>query len=52
MKKRQGPAQIPAGRAGTPDEIGGIITFLASSYAGYITGEWIAVDGGRHHFAF
>lgn len=48
----QGPAGIPMNRAGKPEEVGGIVTFLASQFAGYITGEWIAVDGGRHHFAF
>ena len=48
----QGAADIPMRRAGKPEEIGGVVAFLASQYAGYITGEWIAVDGGRHHFAF
>ena len=48
----QGPAGIPMGRAGKPEEVGGVVAFLASQYAAYVTGEWIAVDGGRHHFAF
>lgn len=48
----QGAAGIPMGRAGKPEEVGGVVAFLASQYAGYITGEWIAVDGGRHNFAF
>ena len=48
----QGAASIPMGRAGKPEEIGGVVAFVASKYAGYLTGEWIAVDGGRHHFAF
>ena len=43
---------IPMKRAGTPDEIGGIVTFLASNYAGYISGEWIAVDGAKHNFSY
>lgn len=43
---------IPARRLGTPEEIGGLITFLCSQYAGYITGEWITVDGGNHSSAF
>lgn len=43
---------IPAGRVGTPDEIASLIVYLCSSLAGYITGEWIAVDGGKHRFAF
>ncbi len=43
---------IPAGRVGTPDEIASLIAYLCSNLAGYITGEWIAVDGGKHKFAF
>jgi 3-oxoacyl-[acyl-carrier protein] reductase len=38
--------QIPVGRFGDPDEVGGLIRFLASPAAGYITGENIGVDGG------
>jgi 3-oxoacyl-[acyl-carrier protein] reductase len=34
------------GRAGTPEELGGTVAFLASQQAGYITGEVIQVDGG------
>jgi 3-oxoacyl-[acyl-carrier protein] reductase len=39
-------AQIPLGRYATTDEIAGVITFLASDAAGYITGAVIPVDGG------
>jgi NAD(P)-dependent dehydrogenase (short-subunit alcohol dehydrogenase family) len=52
VKNRQGLPNIPMKRAGLPHEIGGVVTFLASQYAGYVTGEWIAVDGGKHAFAF
>ncbi|MFW0756305.1 SDR family oxidoreductase [Pseudomonas sp. H11T01] len=52
IKGGQGAANVPMRRAGKPEEIGGVVAFLASQYAGYLTGEWIAVDGGRHHFAF
>jgi len=38
----------PLGRAGTPDEIADLIAFLASDRAGWITGETISIDGGRH----
>jgi 3-oxoacyl-[acyl-carrier protein] reductase len=48
----QGPAGVPMARAGKPEEVGGVVAFLASQYAGYVTGEWIAVDGGRHNFSF
>jgi NAD(P)-dependent dehydrogenase (short-subunit alcohol dehydrogenase family) len=38
----------PLGRPGTPDEIADLIAFLVSSDSGWITGETIAIDGGRH----
>jgi len=38
----------PLGRAGHPDEIADLIVFLASDRAGWITGETISIDGGRH----
>lgn len=38
----------PLGRAGEPDEIADLIWFLASDRAGWITGETISIDGGRH----
>ena len=38
----------PLGRAGTPEEIADLIAFLASDQAGWITGETISIDGGRH----
>src|SRR3546814_202033 len=42
---------IPAERHGTPEEIGSTVAFLCSRQAGYITGEWILVDGGWHRSA-
>ena len=38
----------PLGRAGEPGEIADLIAFLASDRAGWITGETISIDGGRH----
>jgi len=38
----------PLGRAGEPQEIAELIWFLASDRAGWITGETISIDGGRH----
>jgi NAD(P)-dependent dehydrogenase (short-subunit alcohol dehydrogenase family) len=38
----------PMGRVGTPEDVADAIAFLASDRSGWITGETIAVDGGRH----
>ena len=38
----------PLGRPGQASEIAALIVFLASDEAGWITGETIAIDGGRH----
>ncbi|MEU1886540.1 beta-ketoacyl-ACP reductase [Micromonospora sp. WMMD987] len=37
---------IPAGRFADPDEVAGVVTWLASDAAGYISGAVIPVDGG------
>jgi len=37
---------IPTGRLGRPEEIGDVVTFLASEQAGYINGVNLLVDGG------
>jgi 3-oxoacyl-[acyl-carrier protein] reductase len=37
---------IPLRRIGTPEDIAGVVVFLASPEAGYITGQVITVDGG------
>lgn len=36
----------PTGRAGTVEEVAGVVGFLASDAAGYVSGQMIAVDGG------
>jgi NAD(P)-dependent dehydrogenase (short-subunit alcohol dehydrogenase family) len=38
----------PLGRPGQASEIAAFIAFLASDQAGWVTGETIAIDGGRH----
>ncbi len=39
-------SEIPLGRFGTPDEIAGVVSFLASDDSSYITGNVITPDGG------
>ncbi|MCU1344959.1 MAG: putative short chain dehydrogenase [Acidimicrobiia bacterium] len=43
---------VPAGRMGESSEIASMIVYLCSHQAGYVTGNWIEVDGGHHRAAF
>jgi acetoacetyl-CoA reductase len=40
--------QIPAGRLGTPEEIGKVVAFLASDDAAFFTGSTLSPNGGQH----
>lgn len=44
--KEQMLAQIPLGRAALPEEIAGVVLFLASEQSAYMTGQVLHVDGG------
>ena len=39
-------ASIPLGRLETPEDVAGVVSFLASPDAAYVTGQSIVVDGG------
>ena len=39
-------AMVPAGRAGTPDEVAALVRFLCSDAAAYVNGQVIGVNGG------
>lgn len=39
-------SRIPLGRAGEPKDLAGVVAFLASDAARYVTGQVIGVDGG------
>jgi 3-oxoacyl-[acyl-carrier protein] reductase len=41
-------AQIPLGRAGSPEDVAGAVKFLASESASYLTGQVIHVSGGMY----
>ena len=37
---------LPVGRMGKPEEIAGMVAYLASAEAGYVTGSSFTIDGG------
>jgi glucose 1-dehydrogenase len=38
--------QIPLGRLGTPEDVAGLVVFLASPESAYVTGSTYLIDGG------
>jgi len=46
MDEKELKKLIPANRFGEPEEVANLVSFLASSKAGYITGEVININGG------
>jgi acetoacetyl-CoA reductase len=41
-------SQIPTGRLGEPDEIGSLVSYLASDKASFITGATFSINGGQY----
>lgn len=48
--RRKLVAQVPVGRLGRPEDIAGLVAFLASSWGDFICGQEILADGGRTIF--
>jgi acetoacetyl-CoA reductase len=42
--------QIPMGRLGKPEEVAGLVAYLASDEAAFVTGGNIAINGGQHMY--
>jgi NAD(P)-dependent dehydrogenase (short-subunit alcohol dehydrogenase family) len=45
-------ASTPARRAGLPEEVAGVVAMLCSTRGGYVTGQFLPVDGGALRSAF
>jgi 3-oxoacyl-[acyl-carrier protein] reductase len=52
VREKYAREDIPLGELGQPEDIAGLVVFLASQHARYITGTVIPVDGGLRRYAF
>jgi glucose 1-dehydrogenase len=46
-RRERALSRTPLGRLGTPDDVAGVVSFLASDDAQYVTGQLIGIEGGR-----
>lgn len=42
--------QVPVGRLGKPEEIAGLVAYLSSNEAAFVTGANISINGGQHMY--
>jgi acetoacetyl-CoA reductase len=42
--------QIPVGRLGKPEEVAGLVAYLCTEEAAFVTGGNIAINGGQHMY--
>ena len=40
--------EVPMGRLGEPDEVAGLVAYLVSEEAAFMTGANLAINGGQH----
>ena len=52
FRQWQSEHEIPVGEYGQPEDIAGLVCFLSSAQARYITGTVIPVDGGLRRYQF
>jgi 3-oxoacyl-[acyl-carrier protein] reductase len=45
-RRRKRLKRVPLGRLGKPEEIAGLVAYLATAEAGFITGSSLTIDGG------
>jgi len=42
------PSHAPLGRLGKPEDIAGLVSYLASADSGFMTGQTVSINGGLY----